>query len=426
MNVQKYLSVLLGVVLLLLSGCVDAPANPSEEKVPSVNFLPGDLTGIVSSDSVSVLPSENVAAVSTETTYALFPSANQNGVYLPRKILYFYDFSMDKTMVFCALPGCKHSDKGCLAYLENAKQFCEYHNFWYTVMETVTGDYQLQQINPTSGSDKTIYKWEKRDNYNTLCNRCVFSNGQAYVTLYYQYIGPDKNSSEEILYQVDIESGTCWEIENAADSASLFCIGASQSQLAIDYSYLRGTPLSEDEYRITYGSVEDYPNYIREYFKIYSTTELRIYDLKDGDYYVLADSETNGYVPSTDPAVCYGNKIAYLLKNDIYIFDLNTTDTDKIVSAQDIKTYWILDGKIFYTIGEIGNCRIQFVDLDNGKLQTLRNQGSVEHMVFGISSETLDKFIGLYPDQSGNSGKQSWIEKEDFYNDNYSTAHLIG
>lgn len=408
---RKILAILLGLATIILMGCESSLSPSAKEEGLSLN---------------STVPSENKEALSTKTNYSVFPAYSQSGVYLPREVLYYFDFETNQTIVFCAAPGCRHDDDSCIAYLGNAQKFCEYQGNWYTVLDTEDGRLQLLQTNPSSGVKKNIYTWKKKDECITLCNRCVFAFGHAYLSICEQPLEPNTEESEEHLYQIDLDTGVCHEILVTSYPATHHFLGASQTQLALEYTSLGENFLGEEEYKSIYGTGETYSDYMRDYLKENLITELRIYNFETNDYLVLADSKTDGYTPSGDPTVCYGDNIIYLLNDDLYIYNLSTATNKKILSAKNIMTYWLLDGKAFYITGTVGDCGIFFSDLLTGKIHKIKNQGSSEHMIFSISTETSDKFVGLYSEQSGSSTGQSWISKKDFYEDNYTNARVIG
>jgi hypothetical protein len=73
------------------------------------------------------------------------------------------------------------------------------------------------------------------------------------------------------------------------------------------------------------------------------------------------------------------------------------------------------DGRIIYNIcKEDGGYDYYWYDLTTGETQQF--QKGEDWMIFGLNEETADYFVGLY------QGRDCFIHKQDFYNENYDAA----
>ena len=85
----------------------------------------------------------------------------------------------------------------------------------------------------------------------------------------------------------------------------------------------RDKQLTEDEYT-NRGYDSDGVSY-EEYLQNYVPAQIRLYNLKTGEYKTIA-SEEDGLILSGDPALTYGYTYIYQKGNDICLYDLQTRE----------------------------------------------------------------------------------------------------
>ena len=150
-------------------------------------------------------------------------------------------------------------------------------------------------------------------------------------------------------------------------------------------------------------------------------TELRLYDLDDGTYHVLADSKADGYAYSVDPHLAYDGRLLYQLGDELWLYDLSDGTASLQLKQTNVVNYFILDSRIF-TITRNGEDGYAFYCTDiGGKTVPLSNDGYTDYLRFTPTWETASYFVGIYESNSG----YYQISKADFCAGNYKSAALL-
>ena len=410
---KKLLFCIIATLLISLTAC-------GNNRIPNSSATPAILS--------TSIAQENLLAKSCQAFgVSAFPSNNGRGLYLPSdNTMRYYDFELGESVILCAQSGCAHADESCTAYLGNPAVFAEYHNIWYTIAETDDGSLLLNRIDPTNGQRRTVTTLNRTESQMFSHGVTHFSHGYAYVSANSQQLDANGiwQDGGRKLYQIHLESGEYNVIAENKPTETYRFWGASQERLLLSWDMLLGEPLDNETFLAQGGTEREYADYIFTYYAENTVTELRVYDLPTGEYTLLADSKRDGLEVSPDPALCYENQLIYQLNDSLYLYGLDEGTSRKLLSQKNIINYWLLDARAFYiTYTHEDGYEIYHADMKTGISIQLSNQGSTESMLFSITGETIDNFIGVYTTLSSN-GRICWISKVDFYANNYSNAQL--
>jgi len=228
----------------------------------------------------------------------------------------------------------------------------------------------------------------------------------------------DGQTGTRHLDRVDLTSGDKEVLAKNTDTVSFGFVSAGTSQVVLSVSTLSAIPQTQEEYTASHpdASNEDYMQYHSQFLAQNLTREIRMYDW-DMDSYSVLEPSAQGYRFSGDPNIRYGMLFVYAVNDTLHVYDLDSGSDVQLLTAEGIINFWIMDGKVFYiTITGQGDCQIFYCPLDSKQPVQLGNDGNTHFMVFSLSLETQDHFVGLY------NGKRAWISKENFYSEHYDQA----
>ena len=343
------------------------------------------------------------------------------GLYIPGiHALSYYDFEAQLSMVLCAQAGCSHSDNTCEAWLgENVRCFASYQGKWYVLDGGGgDGDLSLYEIDSITRNKRTLCTWNVGTQSWEDVNSAFLSSGYAYVTLTSSTISADGQTGTRHLDRVDLTSGDKEVLAENTDTVSFGFVSAGESQVVLSVSTLSAIPQTREEYAVSHpnASDEDYMQYHSQFLEQNVTQELRIYNW-DMESYSVLESAAAGYRFSGDPNIRYGMLFVYAVNDTLHVYDVDAGSDVEFLTAEGIINFWIMDGKVFYiTITDQGGCQIFYCPIGSKQPVQLGNDGNTHSMVFSLSLETHDHFIGLY------NGKRVWISKENFYAEHYDHA----
>lgn len=373
---KAFLTILL-LLFFLLCGCQSGKADPADETDPVA--------------TVESIPIENVMA-----GYAYsdpFPSATTDGVYLLTDKVSFMDFSNGKSVVLCAQSGCAHEDNTCSAWLEGSSQFGEYNGNWYTAPRMDDGSIRIDCITYTEQARKTVCTIAGENGKTIIPTYMYFSHGYAYILTEEIAFSEDTEVADS-LWRVDLSSGKATELLRCNGEERFGFLGGSAEHVAILYTEYLDEEYQEARY------------------------ELRLYDFDCLNYQVLCGSE-DGFIPSVDPHVCYGDVLLYQKNNLFVLYDLTSGQTTELCEQENVVNYWVIDGKLFTVVTTGKGCTQFYANLKDGVVKELEAQRGTVSIRFSTHHETKDYFVGSL---SGTDSGSYYIKKADFYAGRFDNA----
>ncbi len=394
-------------------GPVTAPTVPEGAPKP-------ETTEMNTAPETFPYPTENVDAASLRGHGAI--ASGSNGYYSGRQTLKYTDMDSWKTISLCPQPGCTHQDETCHAWMgENVSQLCDYHGSLYAITEDGNGGFQFLSKDPATGERKILGEWKGKDQWEYYEQVILgnFSDGRCTIITMLQHIDPEEESwTETHKYIYDLTAGTWEELPQEYTDIQWSVVGIYEDYLLLSH---RDKQLTEEEYT-NRGYDSDGVSY-EEYLQNYVPAQIRLYNLKTGEYKTIA-SEEEGLILSGDPALTYGYTYIYQKGNDICLYDLQTQTERVAITMERVINFWLLDHRVFLIQSFNGKpdsgCYVYFMDMEGGPLYLLPNGGSTDSMEFGIIVEGDGFFIGTY--RSG----MSIISKADFYADRYDQSRTGG
>lgn len=360
--------------IFMLSGCQAGTESPDDKGTPT-----------------SVRVSENIVATAVMDGDDFFASPTNDGVYFPSEFATYFDFDSADTVTLCSQSGCLHTDNTCAAWLGDISLFAEYHGRWYVVSTTENNGFTLDEVSYKDRERKTVCSLEGESSHGLFPVSAGFSAGYAYISVQDLSFSAESDESENRLYRVDIKNG---EKDLLFCDTELECfrfLGASSNQIAILYTKYDDT---------------SYQN---------ATYELRIYDSNYSEYTTITSSEL-GYLPTIDPKACYGSLLIYQANNEFWLYDFESSTSQKLSEQENVVNYWLVDGKLFTIVDQGKAFTLFFVDLNGGEPTEISAQRGNEAIQFSLMQETQNYFIGIY------RGQICFIKKTLFYNGKYEEA----
>lgn len=403
MGLRKILKLTAYITLILILGA-GCEQNPLETARPSPGIEAtttgeGIPQGDIPPQSYPV-PKENRKA--TAAKLGGVSSSVSDGYFSGTNALKFYDAQSGKTVFLCSQPGCTHSDSTCGAWLGNAARIVEYRGIFYYVVSDDAGE-RLCAKDLSTGETRELDAWKHTEEsfYSCVINRCAYNQMTVLLrcTPNYAEVPDGKESRSLLLY--DLETGDKRELLWEKEGESLGILAMNREYAVVQY---HKNILLED------GSTQ---------FADYS---LRLYRFADDTYTVISSERDNGFYPTGDPAVAYGNLVVFQEKDTLCLYDLDKLEKRELLTAENISNYWILDNKVFYIQGDCPpgtpgrTIRVYYADLETGQPVQLGNGGNTQFMEFSISWEGDSFFVGMW------NGGNYIIPKADFYLDNYEAA----
>ena len=357
---------------------------------------------------------ENLPFVTVGLGIRYYPDPTNDGLYYADgRALAYLDLTSGGMAVLCPQIGCRHNSGSCPAYLDDACGMAVYGGTVYTIQEDgralkvvcfQPGQIARSEVCRSIGSDNTYMQY----------GSAKFSHGNILLTA----VATDLEDEQMYhLYLIRVGNGTVTELTSWPDTESARVLGASVHAAVVEFDTYTGQPPQ----RSAYSSDEDYIAAWDTFRLENGVTELRLYDLNDGTYHVLADSKADGYAYSVDPHLAYDGKLLYQLGDELWLYDLSDGTASLQLKQTNVVNYFILDSRIF-TITRNGEDGYAFYCTDiGGKTVPLSNDGYTDYLRFTPTWETASYFIGIYESNSG----YYQISKADFYAGNYKSAALL-
>ena len=418
MKLRKWLCLALSLVLILgvLSGCkndtpdnTEPPVNTEPSETTEPTFAPPTEPTTEYQDPYptqpeeppqSYAPPEENRLVQRENEMQMAPSSSLDGYYFGSQVLMFYDDATGETQVLCQMPDCTHEESSCAAWLGETTSLMEYHGVLYFTRTEEAGA-QLCTKDPETGEVQVLTQWDHPQGGEMGC--AIQQASDHMFSMNFSQRGDD----DEIVY---------WEALYDLDTHR-----EKKIQWAEEGVYV-GIMIFNRDYALAHASITD-PQAPGG-----RLDELRLYSLEDDSYTVISSQEEDGFRRSMDPCSFYGNQMAILEGDTLYVYDLNTQEKREIITMGSIRNYWIADGKVFFAVKDtpLGQSspllRLYYVDLAGGTPTRLGNSGETLSVYFRILWEGTSFFVGEVLDDNF-LPHQYIISKADYYTDNFAIIH---
>lgn len=412
MKLRKWLCLGLSLVLILgvLSGCkndtpdnTEPPVNTEPSETTEPTFAPPTEPTTEYQDPYptqpeeppqSYAPPEENRLVQRDSDMQMATSSVRDGYYYGSQVLMFYDGATGETQVLCQKPDCAHKESSCEAWLGETTSLMEYHGVLYFTRTEESGA-QLCTKDPETGEIQVLTQWDHPQGGKMGCSIQQASDNM--FRLYFSQSGnDDKTVYWEALYDLDThrEKKIQWNQEGVSVGIMIF----------------------NRDYALAHASIDD-PQAPQE--------ELRLYSLGDGSYTVISSQEKDGFQRSMDPCSFYGDQMAILEGDTLYVYALNTQEKREIITMASIRNYWIADGKVFFAVKDTPEgmssplLRLYYVALEGGTPTRLKNNGETLSVYFRIVWEGTSFFVGQILDDNFQSHEYI-ISKADYYTDNFA------
>lgn len=408
MNRKLMQSLCLILLLALCTGCVrQTPPKTTGPTTGTEATTTGE--GIPQGDTPPQsypVPKENRWPMSV--MFGGVASTVSDGYFSAAQALKFYDAKTGKTVFLCSQPGCTHTDSTCGAWIGQVNNLVEYGGVVYASVKD-GGVCAVVRKDIATGELTTLASWEDQENIYYECSVGLCAYGQMLIFVRItEFVEDGVNYS-----QIDTEEQWLYNLATGEKRKLDWETGKNSVSILV----------MNQEYAVAqyYRNLEEKDPESGLFTKDY---ELRLYRFADDSYTVISSEKENGYIPTADPAVSYGDIVVLQEKDTLCLYDLEKQEKRELLTAENIINYWILDNKVFYIreeeTPESPAISICYADIETGQPVRLENGGNREVMDFAITWEGDSFFVGTW------KGGNYIIPKADFYLDNYEAARPGG
>ena len=412
MKMKRFLAIVFSSLLLLrlCAGCTQqAPPETTQPSHDTEATTTG--AGIPQGDTPPQsypVPKENRSPMSV--MFGGVASTISDGYFSAAQALKFYDAKTGKTVFLCSQPGCTHTDSTCGAWIGQVNNLVEYGGVVYASVKD--GEVcAVVRKDIATGELTTLASWEDQENIYYECSVGLCAYGQMLIFVRItEFVEDGVNYS-----QIDTEEQWLYNLATGEKRKLDWETGKNSVSILV----------MNQEYAVAqyYRNLEEKDPESGLFTKDY---ELRLYRFADDSYTVISSEKENGYIPTVDPAVSYGDIVVLQEKDTLCLYDLEKQEKRELLTAENIINYWILDNKVFYIREEESPeppgyaVSIYYADIETGQPVRLENGGNREVMDFAITWEGDSFFVGTW------KGGNYIIPKADFYLDNYEAARPGG
>ena len=403
-------------LLLSLAGCL-----PGEEGPDAGNTQ----TGAAQSEPGTVEPAGYIPPEENRSFAAsgmdCCPTEDGTGFYCPgTQILRYYDPAARDLITLCSQSGCAHGDESCEAWLgESVSGFAAYEGSWYVLAEE-NNSAVLRRIDPQTRERADVKVFQSQNIYDSYrLSSGVVAHGYVYAWLDHDW-WEDQTvyQKESFLIRISQDNGTTDTLFDTADYISpadrVTFAGADEEQVLILAETLTSDYLTQEEY-LAQNPGEDYGLYLMDLMEEEGVYELREYAFDMSDYRVVAEGARTS---SSWALTRYGDLTLYAVDNTLYVYDLATGESRMLVEAPGtLRNFLMVDGKVMYLVRD-PELHVCYLDLDDGEIHTLENEGKTDGAVFSIMGECGSTLFGNYNGKEGNL-LGCYISKEDYYAERY-------
>lgn len=420
--------ILLFMSLFLLSGCavqsIDYTLPTATVSTTQVAELVTEPIG--SSASVTVKeqrqyntysPDETATAMLSSDAMMFFTAFYEDGrLYRGGSVLSYCDFDLQKQIVLCSQPNCKHNTESCFALISTDRTgFWRYKNGRViAAVQDENEEYRLISLDPATGERKTIADLSAPEGMYRyfsmgylLDDYAVFMTHDGKVSIN----EPSENHAKAVV--VELSTGKVTVLKEVVERSVICTDILSAAGNGVILSYTAGgdeLPTYEDYVAQGYDP--------ESYWAYYSENTEQIVEL-----YRLSGG-TCQRLENFSPSNCYTYQEGFyyqsLMDDTIFRLDMNTGEIKQITEApHGAALVGARDGRLFFnqpTQSEYWN--YYWYELETGELHQYDSEHRFSTMPFSAHYESDKYFFGLMAEKNGTY----YISKQDFYNENWEAA----
>ena len=365
------------------------------------------------------VPQENRALSMSNMSW--LPNDNGAGFLIPGStMLSYYDIGQREMLALCSQIGCHHTDESCAAWIgDNVGLFTIYNGQWIAIDNEASGNVIIRSINPQSRERKVIYELSHSESATYYVGSGFVAYDNLYLTLTENKLNKFGGySSETTFVRLALKSNRLVEMLEFTNAFTAQFAGATDSNVLFLINSLNADLMTLAEYSAQ-NSDGDYAEYLDQMWSMYSTFELRLYDMDMSAYDVIDSGDL--WISSSLFMCRYGCYSLYAKGGELYLYNL-TDCTNRLISARDgIINFWIMDGRVFYITSDNG-IHLFYCDFDGVNETEMKESVGSGAIVFSPSTESGDVFYGIYYNEEADENIRGWIYKSDFYSENYDAV----
>lgn len=372
-----------------------------------------------SPEAAQSVPQENRALSMSNMSW--LPNDNGTGFLIPgTTMLSYYDIGQREMLALCSQIGCHHTDESCSAWIgDNVGLFTIYNGQWIAIDNEASGNVIIRSINPQSRERKVIYELSHSESATYYVGSGFVAYDNLYLTLTENKLNEFGGySSETTFVRLDLKSNRLVEMLEFTNAFTAQFAGATDSNVLFLINSLNADLMTLAEYSAQ-NSDGDYAEYLDQMWSMYSTSELRLYDMDMSAYDVIDSGDL--WISSSLFMCRYGSYSLYAKGGELYLYNL-TDCTNRLISARDgIINFWIMDGRVFYITSDNG-IHLFYCGFDGVNETEMKESVGSGAIVFSPSAESGDVFYGIYYNEEADENIRGWIYKSDFYSENYDAV----
>lgn len=375
--------------------------------------------------------SHNLTAPDGESISLMWSGLQQlteDGFFIGGSIIAFHDFNTNRNLILCTQPGCPHSSSLCPAYLGAGSQYALYRGAFYAMNRRIIGfapHYTFKYRKPSDSTWQIL--WEHTISAYASSNVVTVLGGGYAVILANEFVLYDVNDTHQVYYNqlisINLETETITELvprHEITDSASLLLTGVAEGKAVVFWTGFSEEILSHKEFALQaleHGiSFEDATNDWFVYLEERRINRILIFNLETGMYSEIASGKGSELLINVMNVV-HNGAVFYIYNRTIFSHCLYEETTTELIYVPNLISFFVMDGKIFYTIEVDEHLYFYFYDLETSKTHHRFNEGDTEVMILSIHHENSTAFMGI-----GANGNNFIIPKDDFYNARYEQA----
>ena len=295
----------------------------------------------------------------------------------------------------CSVEGCSHNSESCPAYFTGLVDFEYFHGYWFCLCwDKEAGNYWLVRTIPETGERTVITTWtpEKEGTFyhirmEGLESGCLWFSVFLYEGVYDPTSRIGRELTEVLESRMDcVEAETGEQTSYSWDPDQYKVLAFMPGEKAlVARSLVELKPGTVFEAEVTSNwEIDDI---------VEGRMELGTYDFHTEEFSLVAGEE-DGYTMQMEQTFLsprYGNLYLYRCNNFLYLFDLQTGESQKAVAVKaNIHEYGIVDNKIYCVTHELfpQHWEVWYAPLEGGEAVHMPNKGITEYVVSDLRMES--------------------------------------
>ncbi len=428
---KRILSAILLISLFLLCGCkeqlpdytLEVPTTTEKSTEPSTT----ETTRIKEYREYTTYPVEQTRGNVVGNTY----------YYSRSRVIRYYDPELRRGVTLCSQPNCTHDDEKCTAYLggDNNTYYQVSGNMVYAIVDYTESDGRILFVERNMITGESRILWDLTPEENMVREDVGFSVCEDVAFLAFREFEMDWKEDGTTYLEKNVKNYS-YEIDLITGERELLLVGEAPSLEGVyfsgdtidvslctedflvinDMEYVGELPMSAETY-LQENPEGDYSDYLTESLRRFNTSSHYSLNRKTGEKKRIYGNVVEAH--HQDDGCKRDKKVVFTEGNTVCIYDGYTGEVTDCFEQDNMGFLNLLDGRIFYNTGEEkedGSLVYTYFwyDLQTGEKKQF--QEGISIMVFSIMEETKDYFYGYY------KGKNCFISKQDFYNENYDAA----